>query len=126
LGLVALLTLIVGPAGVFASLHGTGQHRSPATGHAQVFAHGVSTMLGARLGWKVSQQAIKVIDDQPLATYPLGFAYASTDSVVVNDDDTGAQTELAVGHAVFIANGDPAARQPWRRPSDRHGDRPGR
>ena len=105
LGLVAMLALLVGPAGVFASLQATGAYVSPATGHAEVIAHGVAQMPDSRIAWKVSQRSAKVVGDEPLGNYPLGFAYAATDPIVVNDYDTGAQTELAAGQAVFVAGG---------------------
>jgi hypothetical protein len=103
-GLIALLTLLVGPAGVVA-LQSSGNHVSPATGHAEVIAHGVAAMPDARVAWKVSTPQAQVIDDEPLGNYPLGFAYAAGDPIVVNDYGTGAQTELAPGEAVFIAGG---------------------
>ena len=103
-GLVALLALLLGPTGV-AALQSSGSHVSPATGHAEVIAHGVAAMPDARIAWKVSTPQAQVIDDEPLGNYPLGFAYATTDPIVVNDYDTGSQTELALGDAVFVADG---------------------
>lgn len=103
-GLIALLALLLGPTGAVA-LQSPGNHVSPATGHAEVIAHGVATMPDARVAWKVSAPQAHVIDDEPLGNYPLGFAYATADPIVVNDYDTGAQTELAPGEAVFIADG---------------------
>lgn len=78
---------------------------SPATGHAEVIAHGVSAMPAAQLAWRVVQDTAEAADDAEYQERALGFALADGDGVVISDATYGTQTRLAPGEAGFVAEG---------------------
>jgi hypothetical protein len=101
--LIALIALVltVGTAGgAIAATGGT-----PATGHAEVIAQGVSELPNIPVIWRVAK-----LDAQPAAAAPvaerlLGFALADTQPVLVTDEGRGDETRLGPGEALFVHQG---------------------
>jgi hypothetical protein len=121
--LITLLALLVaGPVGVNALLQRYDDRSSPATGHAQVVAQGVSELPGGEVAWRLVESRAQVVEDAELATRDLGFVIATAGTIVVNratqqdlpqNQDpskytaVGAenQTRIALGEAAFVEAG---------------------
>lgn len=75
---------------------------SPATGHAQVIAHGVSPMPGQEIGWQVAvARALLPNRAEPDAPQP-GFVLADDGALAVTDIDGNVLDRLAPGEATWI------------------------
>lgn len=123
LALVAIVvTLLAAPAGGFALLQRYDDRSSPATGHAQVVAHGVAELPGGEVAWRLSEAVAPVVENASLAGRDLGFVIATAGTIVVNrasqqdlpqNQDparytaVGAetQTRVALGEAAFVETG---------------------
>jgi hypothetical protein len=93
--------LLVGPGGALALLQAAQDGPSPAQGHAQVIAHGVSQMPADQIAWRVVIDEAENLDTAEPLSRPLGFALADQDAIVVNDVTLGTQTRNAPGEASF-------------------------
>jgi hypothetical protein len=102
--LVAMLVLgllLVGPGGALALLQAAQDGPSPAQGHAEVIAHGVSGMPADQIAWRVVTDDAQNLETAEPLSRPLGFALADQDAIVVNDVTLGIQTRVAPGEASF-------------------------
>jgi hypothetical protein len=98
---LALGLLLVGPGGALALLQAAQDGPSPAQGHAQVIAHGVSGMPADQIAWRVVVDNAENLDTAEPLSRPLGFALADQDAIVVNDVTLGIQSRNAPGEASF-------------------------
>jgi hypothetical protein len=107
LAAVALLLsmLAIGPRGALALIQQIGDSPSPATGHAQVIAQGVSALPDGSGVWRVSQPTAASLDTGEPTNYGLGFTVATDGGVLVNDYTTGLQQRLSNGEAAFSESG---------------------
>src|SRR5262245_52094537 len=83
--LVAMLVLgllLVGPGGALALLQAAQDGPSPAQGHAEVIAHGVSQMPAQQIAWRVVIDSAENLDTAEPLSRPLGFALADQDAIV--------------------------------------------
>jgi hypothetical protein len=103
---VLLLSMLaIGPRGALALIQQIGDSPSPATGHAQVIAQGVSALPDTSSVWRVSQPKATSLDTGEPANYGLGFTVATDGGVLVNDYTTGLQQRLSNGEAAFSESG---------------------
>lgn len=103
--LVVLGLLLAGPVGTLALLQAAVNGPSPAQGHAEVVAHGVSHMPADQVAWRVVQDTAEPNEEAQPEVRALGFALADADAIVVNDLTYGTQARLAPGEASFVADG---------------------
>ncbi|MDP9368809.1 MAG: hypothetical protein M3Q03_11130 [Chloroflexota bacterium] len=101
---VALLVL-GGPAGAAVLQQLAADAPSPAEGHAEVIAQGVSGMPANSIAWRVVTDSAELQEDAPIEERALGFALADEEAIVVNDLSFGTQARLASGEATFVPNG---------------------
>ncbi|HKG27004.1 MAG TPA: hypothetical protein VKB09_15240 [Thermomicrobiales bacterium] len=78
---------------------------SPATGHAQVIAHGVAKMPASEFAWRVTSQSAELPADAANGKRPLGFLLADADPIFVTDDSKHEEARLASGEALFVRSG---------------------
>ena len=78
---------------------------SPATGHAQIVAHGVAALPPGPIAWRVVTDTAELPADAPVEVRALGFALADQDALLINDATFGTQARLAAGEAVFVPSG---------------------
>ena len=78
---------------------------SPATGHAQVIAHGVSALPAPSLAWRVVLDTAEPIEQAVAEERALGFALADQEAILGYDQSFGSQTRLAAGEASFVPTG---------------------
>jgi hypothetical protein len=103
---IALISMLaIGPRGAFALIQQIGDSPSPATGHAQVIAQGVSTLPDTSSAWRVTQATAGSLDAGEPTNYALGFTAATDGGVLVNDYTTGLQSRLSSGEAAFTSSG---------------------
>jgi hypothetical protein len=101
--LVALLALVLtfgAAGGAIAATGGT-----PASGHAEVIAQGVSELPNIPVIWRVAKLDAQPADKAPVAERLLGFALADKQPMLVADDGTGDETRLGPGEALFVHQG---------------------
>lgn len=103
--LLLLSMLAIGPRGALALIQQIGDSPSPATGHGEVIAQGVSTLPEAGASWRVVETSAGSLDAGEPANYGLGFTVASEAGVLINDYTSGLQSRLAVGEAAFTPSG---------------------
>jgi hypothetical protein len=103
--LLLLSMLAIGPRGALALIQQIGDSPSPASGHAEVIAQGVSTLPDGDSAWRVSSQTAGSLDSTEPQTQDLGFAVAVEDGILINDYTTGGQSRLAGGEAAFTSSG---------------------
>jgi hypothetical protein len=75
---------------------------SPATGHAEVIAQGVSVMPGEELAWRVVEDTAELPGEAEPRERALGFTVAMDAPILVVDESTGALARLAPGEAAFV------------------------
>ena len=103
LALSSVLALL--PLGAIALFQLGPDTPSPATGHAQVIAQGVSAMPAARLAWRIVQDTAEPRDQAVPEERALGFTLADQQAILVYDQRTAGQTRLAGGEASFVPAG---------------------
>ncbi len=101
---VALLALGMAMGATAATRQLDNDAPSPATGHAQVVAHGVAELPADEVAWRVNRAAAPRPADAP-AQDALGFVLADEDALLLNNLDSGAQARLAAGEAAFVPAG---------------------
>ncbi|CAN5353528.1 hypothetical protein BH09CHL1_BH09CHL1_12360 [soil metagenome] len=103
---IALISMLaIGPRGAFALIQQIGDSPSPATGHAQIIAQGVSPLPDTNSVWRVTQATAGSLDSGEPTNYALGFTAATDGGVLVNDYTTGLQSRLSNGEAAFTSSG---------------------
>ena len=102
-GVLALL--LAGPTGAFAIFQRLDERPSPAAGHAEVIAQGVAVLPGGQAAWRVVEDTAEPLDAALPEERALGFAYAESAGILVNDYSYGTQSRLAPGEASFVAPG---------------------
>lgn len=78
---------------------------SPASGHAQVIANGVSAMPAQTLAWRVVEDTAESQEQSVAQERALGFALANQQAILIHDQSFNMQTRLAAGEASFVAAG---------------------
>lgn len=78
---------------------------SPATGHAQVIAHGVSALPAQNLAWRIVEDTAELREQAVAEERALGFALASGQAILISDQRTAQLQRLAAGEASFVAGG---------------------
>jgi len=101
---VAVLLLVV-PVGAVALRQLSIDDPSPARGHAEVIAHGISSLPDADVAWRVVEQTAPVAADAKIDDGSLGFVLANAGAMVVEDTAFGSRARLAPGEATFVAEG---------------------
>lgn len=102
LALAAVALLLLAPVAGAALQRLSAEGPSPATGHAQVVAHGVSPMPASQVAWRVVLDTAEAGDDAETEERALGFAVADRAAIGVFDQATGAESRLAAGEAAFV------------------------
>lgn len=102
LGLAVVVVLLLAPVAAAALQRLAADGPSPATGHAQVVAHGVSPLPASQVAWRVVLDTAESGDDARAEERALGFAVADRAAIGVYDDATGAESRLAAGEALFV------------------------
>lgn len=106
LSALVIALLVVGTPTAAAVLQQlTADAPSPAEGHAQVIAQGVSGMPADSIAWRVVTDTAELQEDAPIEERALGFALADEEAIVVNDLSFGTQARLGTGEAAFVPNG---------------------
>ena len=109
--LIALgLILALAPAGGVAAWFQTATNPSPASGDAQVIAHGVIPIPAGDLIWRIEREAAPppaTVEPTGAAT---GFLLGSEGAVLVEDVPTGEQARLAPGEGLLTRAGDEQVR----------------
>lgn len=103
LALASLLALL--PLAAAALFQLGPEAASPATGHAQVIANGVSALPAARLAWRIVEDTAEPRDQAVAEERALGFALADQQAILLSNQLTAGQTRLAAGEASFVAAG---------------------
>lgn len=104
--LLAVATAVVLPTAVAAAVQlQTANAPSPATGHAQVIAHGVAPMPAESIAWRVVADTAELPAAAETEQRALGFAVADRAALAVNDTGSGQQWRLAPGEAIFVPSG---------------------
>ena len=104
--LLAVATAVVLPTAVAAAVQlQSANAPSPATGHAQVVAHGVAPMPAGSVAWRVVADTAELPAAAETEQRALGFAVADRSALAVNDSGSGQQWRLAPGEAVFVPSG---------------------
>ncbi|MDQ3694035.1 MAG: hypothetical protein M3464_10445 [Chloroflexota bacterium] len=99
------VTLAVLPFAAFAFFQLAPNAPSPATGQAQVVAHGVSPLPGRTLAWRIVHDTAEPREQAVAEERALGFALADHQAILVSDQQFGSQQRLAAGEASFVAGG---------------------
>jgi hypothetical protein len=101
---IVLLALVVAiPFGVLGVVAAPGPDApSPAQGHAEVIAHGVVPLPSPQGAWRIESVSVPLPDKAQAATWPLGFALASKNAILLVDQATGDKTRLAAGEASLV------------------------
>lgn len=103
---IALISMLaIGPRGAFALIQQIGDSPSPANGHAEIIAQGVSTLPEDSASWRVIGSTAGSLDSGEPANRALGFTVATDGGVLINDYTTGLQNRLATGEAAFTPSG---------------------
>ena len=104
-GVVALLIALIPTLQVAASmLQAGGDDPSPAGGHAEVIANGVSQLPAEQVAWRISSNSA-VGDEGETGEEGLGFFLAAGAALLLNNFTTGTQARLAEGEAAFVQTG---------------------
>jgi hypothetical protein len=102
----ALLSMLaIGPRGALALIQQIGDSPSPATGHAEVIAQGVSALPSDSALWRVSQSTATSLENGQPDNVSLGFTVATDGGILVNDYTSGLQQRLSNGEAAFSESG---------------------
>ena len=78
---------------------------SPATGHAQVIAQGVSPLPASSLAWRIVQDTAEQPEQAAVQDRALGFVFADQQPILNSDQRLGSQSRLAPGEAAFVPAG---------------------
>lgn len=103
--LIAALFVLAAPVGAVVLAQLAQNAPSPASGHAEVIAHGVSGMPANQLAWRVVEDTAEPLENAQPEERALGFTLADADAVLINDVSFGTQARLAAGEAAFVPNG---------------------
>ena len=82
---------------------------SPATGHAQVIAHGVTAMPGQQIGWQVAVSRAPLPNRAEAAEQRPGFVLADDGALALTGETGTILDRLAPGEAGWVAPGQPRA-----------------
>ena len=104
IGLLALLAAPVRGA-ILQAIQGAPDGPSPATGHAEVIAHGVAQMPSDEIAWRVVRDNAEPLADAEPRERAVGFTLADEGAILVNDISAGTQARLAAGEAAFVPEG---------------------
>ena len=75
---------------------------SPTVGHAAVVAHGVASLTGEDLAWRLASLSRDPAEGVGEAVAPLGFLLADAGTLLVGDRSGDKRARLAAGEAVFL------------------------
>ena len=104
--LLALLSmLLVGPSGALALFQQIGDTPSPATGHAQIVAQGVSFLPDGSAAWRIVEDTAEPLDVAVPEQRALGFSVALDQGILINDYTYGTQARPAAGESAFVGSG---------------------
>lgn len=103
-GLLALLATPVRGA-LLQAIQGAPDGPSPASGHANVIAHGVAEMPSERIAWRVVRDDAEPLNQAAPRERAVGFTLADEGAILVNDVSAGTQARLAAGEAAFVPEG---------------------
>ncbi len=103
--LMLLSMLLVGPSGALALFQQIGDSPSPAAGHAQVVAQGVSFLPNGDVAWRIVEDTAEPLDVAVPEERALGFTVALDQGILINDYTYGTQARLAAGEAAFVGSG---------------------
>lgn len=78
---------------------------SPASGHAQVIANGVSAMPAQTLAWRIVRDTAEPQDQSVSEERALGFVLADQQAILIDDQSFNMRTRLGAGEASFVAAG---------------------
>jgi len=103
---LSLVAVVAAAPGLVVAFQGLAPDApSPASGHAQVIAQGVSPMPDAEVTWRVVLDTAETPERAEVQERALGFALADRAAIVVDDAGSGAQARLAPGEALFVPAG---------------------
>ena len=107
IAIVGLLVLLAAPVrgAILQAIQGAPDGPSPATGHAEVIAHGVAQMPSDEIAWRVVRDDAEPLNDAEPRERAVGFTLADEGAILVNDISAGTQTRLAAGEAAFVPEG---------------------
>ncbi len=107
IAIVGLLALLAAPVrgAILQAIQGAPDGPSPATGHAEVIAHGVAQMPSDEIAWRVVRDNAELQNDAEPHERAVGFTLADEGAILVNDISAGTQARLAAGEAVFVPEG---------------------
>jgi hypothetical protein len=97
--------LLVGPSGALALFQQIGDAPSPATGHAQIVAQGVSFLPDGNAAWRIVEDTAEPLDAAVPEERALGFSVALDQGILINDYTYGTQARLAADEAAFVGSG---------------------
>jgi hypothetical protein len=100
---IALILTLSSAGGALAKTLATSG--TPATGHAQVIAQGVSNLPSIPMIWRIAKLDAQPAETAPVAERLLGFALADRQPLLVTDQETGDETRLGPGEALFVHQG---------------------
>lgn len=103
LALAALLALL--PLAATALFQLGPDAPSPASGHAQVIANGVSALPASRLAWRIVEDTAEPRDQAVAEERALGFTLADQQAILIHNQLTAGQSRLAAGEASFVPAG---------------------
>jgi hypothetical protein len=78
---------------------------TPASGHTQVIAQGVVVLPGDELAWRTVRYSAVPDSEAESIAWPLGFVLATTDPLLLTDEETGDQVRLGPGEAALVRDG---------------------
>ncbi len=105
LAVAVVALLMLAPAAGAALQRPSADAASPATGHAQVIAHGVAPMPASQVAWRVVLDTAELAEDARSDERALGFVVADRAAIGVYAAATGAEARLAAGEAAFVPAG---------------------
>ncbi len=107
IAVVGLLVVLATPVrgAILQAIQGAADGPSPATGHAEVIAHGVAAMPSENIAWRVIRDIAEPLSDAEPRERAVGFTLADDGAILVNDVSAGTQSRLAAGEAAFVAEG---------------------
>ncbi|MCC6315754.1 MAG: hypothetical protein IT337_17285 [Thermomicrobiales bacterium] len=77
----------------------------PVSGHAQVIAQGVAALPPGDVVWRTVRARAAPADQAAFEERPLGFVLATMGSLLLTDEQSGAQVRLGPGEAALTAGG---------------------
>jgi hypothetical protein len=99
---VCLLLMLAPATGSLAQDESGRDDPSPVAGHAEVIAHGVATMPGGAMVWRVETQQAALPNRAQATTRSPGFVLTDAGVVALVDEDGRLLTRVAPGEAAWI------------------------